>query len=146
MIEISSQKDSRYAYREILQGYSHIEEENFYIKHFKESDLGFVDTVYKKCIDSCKKKGLLSREEKLTLYKKEDLIDERSGDFYNVATDVAYLLPMVELCGCKERIVRIPDILLILNRSNPNQASSNLEHQKNTEAIIRSRKAKEKVQ
>ena len=78
--------------------------------------------------------------------EKEDLIDERSGDFYNVATDVAYLLPMVELCGCKERIVRIPDILLILNRSNPNQASSNLEHQKNTEAIIRSRKAKEKVQ
>tara|TARA_B000000565_G_scaffold255785_1_gene237884 strand:- start:1701 stop:2558 length:858 start_codon:yes stop_codon:yes gene_type:complete len=76
VIEISSQKDSRYAYREILQGYSHIEEENFYIKHFKESDLGFVDTVYKKCIDSCKKKGLLSREEKLTLYKKEDLIDE----------------------------------------------------------------------
>lgn len=76
MIEISSQKDSRYAYREILQGYSHIEEENFYIKHFKENDLGFVDTVYKKCIDSCKKKGLLSREEKLTLYKKEDLIDE----------------------------------------------------------------------
>lgn len=76
MIEISSQKDSRYAYREILQGYSHIEEENFYIKHFKESDLGFVDTVYKKCIDSCKKKGLLSREEKLTLYRKEDLIDE----------------------------------------------------------------------
>ena len=76
MIEISSQKDCRYAYREILQGYSHIEEENFYIKHFKESDLGFVDTVYKKCIDSCKKKGLLSREEKLTLYKKENLIDE----------------------------------------------------------------------
>ena len=76
MIEISSQKDSRYAYREILQGYSHIEEENFYIKHFKESDLGFVDAVYKKCIDSCKKKGLLSREEKLTLYRKEDLIDE----------------------------------------------------------------------
>ena len=76
MIEISSQKDSRYAYREILQGYSHIEEENFYIKHFKESDLGFVDTVYKKCIDSCKKKGLLSREEKLTLYRKENLIDE----------------------------------------------------------------------
>jgi len=76
VIEISSQKDSRYAYREILQGYSHIEEENFYIKHFKESDLGFVDTVYKKCIDSCKKKGLLSKEEKLTLYRKENLIDE----------------------------------------------------------------------
>ena len=46
--ELSTSKDCRSAYREILQGYTYCEERNFYIKHFKESDLGFIDNVYKK--------------------------------------------------------------------------------------------------
>jgi len=41
------------------------------------------------------------------------------------------------MCSSSEKIKLIDDILLILNRSNPNQAAGNLEKQKSTEAHIR---------
>jgi glycosyltransferase involved in cell wall biosynthesis len=68
---------------------------------------------------------------------KESLIDNRTGKFYTEATDCAYLFSMAELCGNKERIKLIDDILVILNRSNPNQAAGNLKKQKDTEQHIR---------
>ena len=80
------------------------------------------------------------RTHKAFLFKelnKEDLIDNRSGKFYTEATDCAYLFSLVELCGNSERIKCIKDILVILNRTNPNTASGNLRKQKETERHIR---------
>jgi glycosyltransferase involved in cell wall biosynthesis len=77
--------------------------------------------------------------------EKQDLLDSRTGKFYTEATDVAYLFSLAEMCGCKEKIERIPDILLILNRDNPNQAAGNLEKQKATEAHIRNQKTHERI-
>jgi glycosyltransferase involved in cell wall biosynthesis len=69
--------------------------------------------------------------------KEKDLIDSRSGEFYTEATDCAYLFSLAEMCGSSEKIKLIDDILLTLNRTNPNQASGNLKKQKDTEAHIR---------
>ena len=69
--------------------------------------------------------------------KESDLIDSRSGKFYTEATDCAYLFSLAEMCGSPDRIKLIDDILLVLNRTNPNQAASNLKKQKDTEAHIR---------
>jgi hypothetical protein len=69
--------------------------------------------------------------------KREDLIDSRSGEFYTEATDCAYLFYLAELCGNKDKIKLIDDILLTLNRENPNQAAGNLKKQKDTERHIR---------
>ena len=76
MIDLFTQRDCRYAYRELLQGYTHVEKEDFYIKHFKEADLGFVDGVYKLCIDECKEKGLLDKQSKVIFLKENDLWDQ----------------------------------------------------------------------
>ena len=46
---LNDSKDCRHAYREILQGYSHVEEKDICIKHFKESDLGELEYLYKGC-------------------------------------------------------------------------------------------------
>lgn len=77
--------------------------------------------------------------------KESDLIDSRSGKFYTEATDCAYLFSLAELCGSAERIKCIKDILLVLNRTNPNQAAGNLQKQKATEQHIRSLTPKEKI-
>lgn len=69
--------------------------------------------------------------------KESDLIDSRSNNFYTEATDCAYLFSLAEMCSSSEKIKLIDDILLILNRTNPNQAAGNLKKQKDTEAHIR---------
>ena len=70
-------------------------------------------------------------------FKESDLVDSRSNKFYTEATDCAYLFSLAEMCSSPEKIRLIDDILLVLNRTNPNQAAGNLEKQKSTEAHIR---------
>ena len=77
--------------------------------------------------------------------KESDLIDNRTGKFYTEATDCAYLFSLAELCGSADRIKCIKDILLVLNRTNPNQAAGNLEKQKATEQYIRSLPVKKQL-
>ena len=69
--------------------------------------------------------------------KESDLIDSRSGNFYTEATDCAYLFSLAEMCSSPGKIKLVEDILLVLNRTNPNQAAGNLKKQKDTEAHIR---------
>lgn len=76
MIELSTQRDCRYAYRELLQGYTYIEEKDLYIKHLRETDLGFIDGLNKKCIEECEKEGLLDIQGKIAFSKKHDIWDE----------------------------------------------------------------------
>jgi len=71
-IELSTSKECRSAYRELLQGYTYCEEKNFYIKHFKESDLGFIDEIYRQCYASLKKAGISPLKEKLEFLREEE--------------------------------------------------------------------------
>ena len=48
--------------------------------------------------------------------KKEDLLD-REGNFYRMAWDVAFMMPMLEMAGPRHRF--IPDILYVYNNENP---------------------------
>ncbi len=67
-----------------------------------------------------------------------DLKYPNSNSYFKEAEDVAHMFPLVEMSG-KDKICRIPDILLILNRINPmNVASIRRNKQKATENIIRS--------
>ena len=94
MIDLFSQRDCRYAYRELLQGYTYVEKEDFYIKHFKEADLGFVDGVYKICIDECKEQGLLDKQSKVTFLKKEDLWDQ---ELYEKKEPIFFRYPIIDI-------------------------------------------------
>ncbi len=69
--------------------------------------------------------------------KESDLIDSRSGNFYTEATDCAYLFSLAEMCSSPDKIKLVEDILITLNRTNPNQASGDLKKQKDTEKHIR---------
>ena len=70
-------------------------------------------------------------------FNESDLIDSRTNRFYTEATDCAYLFSLAEMCSSPKKIRLIDDILLVLNRANPNQAAGNLEKQKSTESHIR---------
>ena len=71
MIVLKNSKDCRSAYREILQGYTYIEEKELYIKHFTESDLGGLELLYKRCEKELLNKGLENENEKIDFLKKE---------------------------------------------------------------------------
>ena len=81
-IRLSTAKECRNAYREILLGYSYAEDGGFYIKHFKESDLGFIESIYKKCSDEAQVKGLILKKEKLKWLSDEEYwTDEEEEGF-----------------------------------------------------------------
>jgi glycosyltransferase involved in cell wall biosynthesis len=48
--------------------------------------------------------------------KKEDLLDQE-GNFYKMAWDVAFMMPMLEMAGHRNKF--IPDILYVYNNHNP---------------------------
>ncbi|MAF43993.1 MAG: hypothetical protein CMI54_07520 [Parcubacteria group bacterium] len=85
-MDLVTSKDCRNAYREILQGYTYIEEENFYIKHFKESDLGFIEYIYKRCEEDIKELGVPPLKEKLEFLNKEKYWTEQEEIDYNAAS------------------------------------------------------------
>ena len=99
-IELSTSKECRSAYRELLQGYSYCEEKDLYIKHFKEADLGFIDEIYGQCFNSVKKLGVVSMKEKLEFLGKEGYwTKEEEQDFITASLAVkdgyTYLSKMV---------------------------------------------------
>lgn len=69
---LENTKDARRAYREILQGYSHIEEHNLYIKHFNETDIGEIEILYNQCEKKLKSMGLERTKEKLKFLNEND--------------------------------------------------------------------------
>jgi hypothetical protein len=86
---LSTSKDCRNAYREILLGYTHAEEDDFYIKHFREADLGFIESTYAKCTKEAESEGLSFKRDKLEFLKAEGhWTDEEEHEFIvqNLAT------------------------------------------------------------
>ena len=85
-IKLSTSKECRTAYREILQGYTYCEEEGFYIKHFKEADLGFIDDIFRKCSDRLKGMGVPSQQEKLEFLEEEEYWVKEEEESFITAT------------------------------------------------------------
>jgi hypothetical protein len=84
-VDLVTLTDCRSLYREILQGYTYVEDENIYVKHFKESDLGFIEHCHKRCEQDLAKKGVLSLAEKLVFLKEKDYWTEEEEDDYDHA-------------------------------------------------------------
>jgi len=87
---IRNTKDARRVYRDILQGYSYLEEENLYVKHFAEEDLGYLETLYKKCEKKLEAMGIESTKAKLDFLKKEDYwTQDEENNYINAKSAVA---------------------------------------------------------
>ena len=85
-MKLSTSKECRSAYREILQGYTYCEKEGFYVKHFKEADLGFIDDIYRKCSKKLERKGVSSQREKLDFLEKEEYWTKEEEESFISAT------------------------------------------------------------
>lgn len=76
--------------------------------------------------------------------KKQDLINEKTGNFIKAAWDLAFVFPMLEMCG--KKALYVEDILYIYNRQNPlNEDKINHDIQLGEEGYIRSKTKYEKV-
>jgi len=69
---LTNTKECRRAYREIIQGYSYLEDDNLYVKHFAESDLGYIEILYKTCEKELESMGIDTLKKKLAFLKKEE--------------------------------------------------------------------------
>lgn len=81
-MDLVTQTDCRSLYREILQGYTYVEEEDIYIKHFKESDLGFIEYCSKRCEKDLAEKGVLSLKDKLIFLEEKGYWTEEEENAY----------------------------------------------------------------
>lgn len=81
-IRLSTPKDCRDAYRDILQGFTHVEDKGFYIKHFKEIDLGFIENIFKRCSKFAESEGLLRKKEKLKFLKESGYWSEEEENIF----------------------------------------------------------------
>jgi len=75
--------------------------------------------------------------------KKDDLLDNE-GQFYRMAWDVAFMMPMLEMAGGRHRF--IPNILYVYNNDNPiNDFKVNSNLQLELDRQIRSKPRYEKI-
>lgn len=75
--------------------------------------------------------------------KKEDFLYE--GKFFEMAGDLAYMFPMLEMCG--DRFKYIPEILYTYNVSNPiNDSRKNGKLQGKLDALIRKKEKYQRLQ
>ncbi len=81
-MNITTSKECRYLYREILQGYTYLDDEDLYVKHFTEGDLGHLEVLYKKCEKKILKIGLESTKDKLKFLKEEGYWTEDEENEY----------------------------------------------------------------
>jgi hypothetical protein len=83
--ELRNAKQCRSAFREILQGYSYVEERDIYIKHFTEVDLGNLEILYKRCEKELRKLGIDGIKDKLAFLNKEGYWTEDDENTFMMA-------------------------------------------------------------
>jgi len=85
---------------------------------------------------------------KYSLWKKlnkNDLINAETGKFIKAAWDLAFVFPMLEMCGNKA--LYVDEILYVYNRQNPlNEDKVDHKHQLGEEFYIRNKKKFERLQ
>ncbi len=81
-IILTNSKECRNAYRDILQGYTHVPNGNKYIKHFAEADLGLLESIYNSYKIEAQEMGLMSELEKIKFLKEEDFWTEEEETEY----------------------------------------------------------------
>ena len=110
-MNLNNTKECRFVYREILQGYTYLEEEDLYVKHFSESDLGYLEALYKKCEKKIQSLGIESVRDKLKFLKEEGYWTEDEENEYISAkwavTDGYNFKEQLELQDQKENFQKV---------------------------------------
>jgi len=80
----------RKLYKDIINGYSYIPYHKFYIKHFKEIDIGEINESKQIIIEESKEKGLLPEKEKVEMLIESDhWTQEKEFEIQNLAEQIA---------------------------------------------------------
>lgn len=78
-------KECRNAYRDVLRGFTHVPNGNKYIKHFREEDLGLLESIYNSYKIEGLKLDLMPEGEKLEWLKEEDYWTQEEEDRFQSA-------------------------------------------------------------
>ena len=95
-IILKNPKECRNAYRDILQGYTHIPKEDKYIKHFAEADLGLLESIYSSYKIEAVEMGLMTEFDKLEFLKEDEFWTQIEEDEYiqakqNLADTISHM-------------------------------------------------------
>jgi hypothetical protein len=82
----------RYLYKDVINGYSKVEEKNVFIKHLKETDIGKITERRFTLKNEAKSKGLLDEEQKVELLISQDLWSQvKEDDLEKLKKEVLHL-------------------------------------------------------
>lgn len=82
----------RYLYKDVINGYSKVDEKNIFIKHLKETDIGIIAERRFLLRDEAKSKGLLDEEQKVKLLISQDLWTQvKEDDIEKLKKEVLHL-------------------------------------------------------
>ena len=82
----------RYLYKDVINGYSKIDDQNIYISHLKERNIGEIEERKQKLVEEAKSKGLKDEEGKIELLISEQLWSkEKEEDIQSLKKDIIQL-------------------------------------------------------
>ena len=82
----------RYLYKDVINGYSKIDDENIYISHLKERNIGEIEERKQKLKEEAKSKGLKDEEGKIELLISEKLwSQEKEDDIKKLREEIIHL-------------------------------------------------------
>jgi hypothetical protein len=70
----------RRLYRDILRGCTQVRGKSVYVKHFKESDIGFLSELKRDHSEDAKEQGLPTEEEKIIILIEQEMWDKENED------------------------------------------------------------------
>tara|TARA_B100000287_G_scaffold432225_1_gene491068 strand:+ start:759 stop:1772 length:1014 start_codon:yes stop_codon:yes gene_type:complete len=101
----------RYLYKDVINGYSIVEEEAIHISHLKETDIGSIEERRIKLAEEARGKGLQSEEEKVNLLISQGLwTQEKEEDIEKLKKEI------IELQETKKKLILGRQIKQINNR------------------------------
>ena len=90
----------RYLYKDVINGYSKVDEKEVYISHLKETDIGQIEERKIKLTEEAKEKGLHDEEQKIQLLISQGLWTEaKEADIKKVRSEI------IELRETKKKLI-----------------------------------------
>ena len=82
----------RHLYKDVINGYSKVDEENIYIRHLRETDIGHIEERKAKLTEEAKQKGLEDEDEKIKLLISEGLWAQvKEDDIEKLKKEIGHL-------------------------------------------------------
>lgn len=82
----------RYLYKDVINGYSKVEEKSVYVKHLKERDIGNIEERKIRLKEEAKRNGLLDEKQKIELLIEQELWTKvKEDDIEKIRKEVLHL-------------------------------------------------------